>query len=153
MDRKVILESAQKLQKISEKSYAEYNEKSEFLVNKMNSIMLERPDLEKLIGSNNSEMMKDNHSNHVRFLVSMFNNYNADVFVDTILWVFRAYRSHGFTTNYWATQLNAWINIMAEELTPACYQEVFPYYEWMQTNIASFVLLSDEKLEASNSKH
>jgi hypothetical protein len=97
--------------------------------------------------------MKDNHSNHVRFIASILKNYNHDVLVDTVLWVFRAYRSHGFTTNYWAAQLNTWIIVIKEALTPESFVEVYPYYEWMQVNIPLFVKVSDEKLEASNSLH
>jgi hypothetical protein len=75
------------------------------------------------------------------------------VLVETILWVFRAYRSHGFHTNYWAAQLNSWIEILRNELSEEAYTEIYPYYEWMQVNIPLFVLFSDEKLEAPNSMH
>ena len=119
----------------------------------MNSLMLERKDLEKLIGKDNERMMKDNHANHVRFIASILKNYNPEVLVDTVLWVFRAYRSHGFSTNYWATQLNSWIIILKEVLSPKSYTEVYPLYEWMQVNIPLFVKLSDEKLDNSNSLH
>jgi len=73
--------------------------------------------------------------------------------VETILWVFRAYRSHNFTTNYWASQLNAWIDIIKKELSPQAFSEIYPYYEWMQLNIPLFVYISDEKLDALKSKH
>jgi hypothetical protein len=98
-------------------------------------------------------MMKDNHANHVRFIGSLLKNYNHDVLVDTVLWVFRAYRSHGFTTNYWAAQLNSWIIVIKAVLTSQSFVEVYPYYEWMQVNIPLFVKVSDEKLEAPNSLH
>lgn len=48
---------------------------------------------------NDIEMMKDNHANHVRFVHSILNNPNAEVHTDTVLWVFRAYKSHGFSSN------------------------------------------------------
>jgi hypothetical protein len=115
--------------------------------------MLNRADLENLIGENNIDMMKDNHSNHVRFISSILKNHNSEVLVDTILWVFRAYRSHGFASNYWSAQLNTWITIFQEVLTAESYQEVYPYYEWMQINIPTFVILSDEKLDQANSLH
>jgi hypothetical protein len=115
--------------------------------------MLERPDIESLVGTNNLSMMKDNHANHVRFIASILKNYNHDVLVDTVLWVFRAYRSHGFTTNYWAAQLNTWLIVIKEVLTPESFVEVYPYYEWMQVNIPLFVKVSDERLEAPNSLH
>jgi len=119
----------------------------------MNSIMLERPDLENLIGANNINMMKDNHANHVRFVGSILKNYNPDVLVNTILWVFKAYRGHGFNTNYWAAQMNTWISIIKEEFTRETYEAVYPYYEWMQVNIPQFVCLSDDELDDSKSMH
>jgi hypothetical protein len=153
MDRKALLDTAKKLKQVSEKTFAEYQENAEKLINKMNTLMLKRPDLENLIGINNTQMMKDNHANHVRFIASILKEYNPDVLVDTVLWVFRAYRSHGFASNYWAAQLNGWISILKEVLLPESYQEVCPYYEWMQINIPTFVIISDEKLDATNSLH
>ncbi len=153
MDKKYLLETAQQLKQVSAQTADEYHNKTEQLITKMNTIMFERPDIEILIGANNINMMKDNHSNHVRFIASILKNHNSDVLVDTVLWVFRAYRSHGFSTNYWAAQLNNWIIVIKEVLTPDCFSDVYPYYEWMQINIPIFVKLSDEKLEAPNSLH
>lgn len=153
MDKNFLLETAQQLKQVSIKTAEEYHQKAEQLISKINTIMLERPDIESLVGANNINMMKDNHANHVRFIASILKNHNPDVLVDTVLWVFRAYRSHGFTTNYWAAQLNTWIIIIKEVLTPECFVEVYPYYEWLQLNIPIFVKVSDEKLEARNSLH
>jgi hypothetical protein len=131
----------------------EYHLKAEQLTTAINSAITKRPDIQNLVGEHNIEMMKDNHSNHVRFISSILKNYNPEVMVDTILWVFRAYRSHGFTTNYWAAQLNTWHTVIKDVLSAKCYAEVYPYYEWMQVNIPIFVKVSDEKLEVPNSLH
>ncbi|MDD3161390.1 MAG: hypothetical protein PHX49_05630 [Bacteroidales bacterium] len=141
------------MKQMSSSSAEEYRQKSELLINKMNALMLDKADIEKLVGKENLDMMKDNHANHVRFMASVFKNYNPEVLVETVLWVFRAYRSHGFTTNYWATQLNTWISLLKEMLTPESFSEIYPYYEWMQINIPVFTKLSDEKLELSQSVH
>jgi hypothetical protein len=153
MNKSYLLETAIHLKRVRVTSAEEYQKKTEQLITKMNILMLENPDIEDLIGKNNINMMKDNHANHVRFMTSIFKNYNPEVLVETVLWVFRAYRSHGFTTNYWATQLNTWIYLLKEELTPECYDEIYPFYEWMQINIPIFVKVSDEKLDASQSLH
>lgn len=153
MDKNQLLEKANLLKKVSDNTYSEYQQKAEEITNKMNVLMLGRSDLESLIGENNSDMMKDNHANHVRFIASILQNFNAEVLTDTVLWVFRAYRSHGFATNYWSAQLNSWIAVLKETLSAECFNEVLPYYEWMQVNIPAFVMLSDDKLEASNSLH
>lgn len=153
MDKNYLLEKAKQLKQSSAEAAGEYNKKAEQLTTKMNAMMLERPDLEHLVGADNIGMMKDNHANHVRFMASILKNNNPEVFVNTVLWVFRAYRSRGFTSNYWAAQLNAWIVILKEVLTPDCFLEIYPYYEWIQINIPVFVKVSDEKLEAPNLLH
>ena len=111
---------------------------------------LKRPEVEELVGKNNIDMMQDNHANHIRFISSILKNYDEEVLVETILWVFRAYRSHGFSTNYWAVQLNTWIKILKNQLSDETFLEVQPLYEWMQINIPVFVAISDKKLESPN---
>jgi hypothetical protein len=153
MDKNFLLESAKQLKKVNNKTASAYEQKAEQLISKMNKLMLERQDIEKLVGENNINMMKDNHANHVRFISSMLKHHNPEVLVETVLWVFRAYRSHGFTTNYWAAQLNTWLQLFKAELTPKCYEEIYPLYEWMQINIPLFVKVSNEDIEASNTLH
>ena len=153
MDRNYLLKTAASLKPVGAVSAVEYKHKTEQLVAQMNILMLNKPDVEILIGKDNKSMMQDNHANHARFMYSVFSNYNPEVLVETVLWVFRAYRSHGFTTNYWATQFNTWINLLKEVLTPESYSEIYPYYEWMQINIPVFVKISDEKLELTKSMH
>lgn len=153
MDKRGLIESAQQLKQVSDSSASEYAAKTESLVSKMNSTISARKDILEIIGENNLDMMYDNHANHARFMSSIFNHYNPEEFVETILWVFRAYRSHGFTTNYWAAQLNLWIELINGMLTAEGLNEIRPYYEWMQVNIPQFVRLSDEKLESETSRH
>jgi hypothetical protein len=83
----------------------------------------------------------------------MFKNYNANVMVETILWVFGAYQSHGFHSNYWAAQLNTWIEVLKSELTPGTFNEINPFYEWMQINIPHFTSLSNNTLYLNKPKH
>ncbi len=153
MNKDHLLQTANQLKQVSETAYNEYAQKSEQLITEMNKLMLERTDLESLVGKDNIKMMHDNHANHIRFIASMLKNNNPEVLVETILWVFRAYRSHGFATNYWAAQLNTWIQIFKNQLTTETYNEVLPLYEWMQINIPVFVKVSDEKLESTNKFH
>ena len=150
MNKEYLLKSAILLPKASETACNEFSEKSEKLISEMNLIMLKKPAVEKLVGKNNLEMMQDNHANHIRFISSILKDFDEEVLVETILWVFRAYRSHGFSTNYWAVQLNTWMGILKSELTESTLIDIQPLYEWMQINIPIFVAISDEKLEIPN---
>jgi len=153
MTKTELLQTAQLLRQVDARVSSEYEQKSGQLNAKINQLMLERADIKELVGEINISMMKDNHANHVRFIASILRNHNPEILVDTVLWVFRAYRSRGFSSNYWAAQLNTWIEIIKEELSTETYHQVFPLYEWMQLNIPTFVKLSDEKLELPGSLH
>jgi hypothetical protein len=153
MQREDLLVSARKLQQVTEKSTTEFGSKRDKLVDLMNKKMEKRADLLEMVGADNVEMMRDNHANHARFLESIFNEHSPEILVDTVLWVFRAYRSRNFSSTYWAAQLNTWIEIYKTELSPECYNEVYPYYNWMQINIPTFNKLAEENLEAPYSAH
>lgn len=153
MTRDFLLESARKIAPAGEPAAREYMDKADRLVSRMNERMLARADLQELVGADNIEMMKDNHGNHLRFIGSMLHHFNADVLVETVLWVFRAYRSRGFSDAYWAAQLNGWVEILREELSPETFHEVYPVYEWMQVNIPLFVRLSENQAEIDEPGH
>lgn len=153
MTKELLLKSAKTLPKVSTESKEEYSQKRIQMVEQMNTIMLNRSDSKELVGEGNLEMMKDNHSNHARFMVSVFENYVPEIFLDTILWVFRAYRSRNFKSTYWAAQLNTWISIFKKELSENCQEEILPYYEWMQINIPLFNQLAEDELDAPLSSH
>jgi len=153
MDRNDLVKTAENLKQVSEKSAAEFSSKKENLVVMMNKKMEIRPDLLDMVGAGNVEMMKDNHANHARFLESIFNQHSPEILTDTVLWVFRAYRSRNFSSTYWAAQLNTWIEIYREELSADCFQEIYPYYNWMQINIPTFNKLAEDELDAPLSAH
>lgn len=153
MERTDLIKTAENLQQVSEQCALEYSTKREGLVEKMNRIMLARPDLIDMVGPGNVEMMKDNHANHARFLESIFVQHAPEVLVDTVLWVFRAYRSRNFSSTYWAAQLNTWIEIYKADLSPECFKAVYPYYNWMQLNIPTFNHLAEKEMDAPLSSH
>ncbi len=153
MDKTFLLESAGELKQVGAQAAADYSEKSAQCLNLINSRMLARPDIETLIGKNNLTMMYDNHANHVRFMESVFQHFIPEVLVETVIWVFRAYRRHGFSSNYWASQLNAWIEILKTELPGEAFHEIYPYYAWMQTNIPLFVILADQHTDEPDPWH
>lgn len=147
MDRPYLIQTAKNIKPVSSEAVEEYIQKQERLVSELNRIMLERPDIIELIGKkNNLEMMKDNHSNHARFILSILKLFHPEVLVETILWVFRVYRSRGFHYNYWVTQLNTWVDVLKKELTPKTFEAIYPLYHWMIIHIPIFSKLSDEQL-------
>lgn len=144
MDKKDLITSAGKLGPFSKATAEAYAAASQRMVARINEQMLSRPDIDKLVGQAGREMMCDNHANHARFIASILENHNPEVLAETILWVFRAYRSRGFASTYWAAQLNTWMGIIREELPAEAYEETLPLYGWMQVNIPLFEHLSHQ---------
>lgn len=153
MSKEELIRTATNIEQVDAKLATEYSEKREALVEAMNKHMVSRSDVIEMVGENNIEMMKDNHANHARFLESLFHEHNTEVLVDTVLWVFRAYRSRNFSSTYWSAQLNSWVAIYKEALSPECFNAVYPYYNWMQVNIPTFNKLAEENIEAPLSSH
>lgn len=122
---------------------AAYAAKAEAMAEAVSGLLAARPDLDRLIGPGNLDMMRDNHRNHARFMASLFRAYDPEVLVETVLWVFRAYRSHGFFESYWPAQLDAWLRVMRRELSPEAFSAVRGVYDWLIVNIPAFVAATD----------
>ena len=54
MDKNLLLETASQLKQVSEKTAYEYHQKSDQLITKINTILLNRPDIENLAGIGDS---------------------------------------------------------------------------------------------------
>ena len=144
MKQNDLVASAAAIKPIPAEAVTEFETKREVLVARINARMLERPDIEALVGPGNQQMMRDNHANHALFMASIMGNYHPQVLVETILWVFRAYRSRAFHASYWAAQLNAWVETLKEELSTESAAAILPIYQWMIVHIPQFTLLTDE---------
>lgn len=134
------------LQQPSQSAAVEFASKRDSLAEELNHRMMARADLHKMIGEGNSSMMQDNSRNFTRFMSSMFTAYEPLVLVHTALWVFRAYRSHGFQTTYWAANLDAFVQIAAEKLSAETYAELYPFFNWLIVNVPVFVQISNEQM-------
>lgn len=146
MEKKELLNTASQLKQPSQKAVDEYSSKADAMAGTLNERLSRRKDITQLIGEGNLDMMYENHRNHLRFMISLFNDYNPLVLTETVLWVFRAYRSHGFHLTYWPAQLDNWVQILKDELSEDCFDEVYPFYHWMIVNNPAFAILSDETL-------
>ncbi|MCC6550678.1 MAG: hypothetical protein IT279_11470 [Ignavibacteriaceae bacterium] len=144
MTKSEIIAEAGRLKAASEKSVMEYEAKSAHLVVLINKHLEARTDIYSLIGQDNLSMMRDNHLNHTKFMTAVMKNFNPQVLVETILWVLRAYKSHGFFLGYWDVQLNGWLGILTAELSMEAGAEILPFYQWMLSYIPHLDKLSSE---------
>lgn len=115
----------------------------------LNRQMMDRPDVDRLVGDANLPMMQDNSRNMVRFLSSLFAAYDPLVLTDTVLWVFRTYRMHGFQVSYWPANLDTFTEIARKTLSPESFAAIEPVLNWLIVNIPSFTELSDQAIAES----
>jgi len=146
MNKQQFIDMAPDLSNISKNHIKTLAENMDKLVADMNEKMSNRPDINALVGQDNIRMMKDNHANHLRFVHSILEQYNKQVLVDTVAWVYRSYRSRGFHINYWAAQINTWIDILKESLSKDTFEAIYPLYKWFSISIPHFSLMSDDEL-------
>ncbi|NCC72359.1 MAG: hypothetical protein EOM06_03100 [Sphingobacteriia bacterium] len=144
MKKEELISSASVLMQPGSKSLEEFTRKADILIAELNKRFENREDIQQLIGSGNINMMFDNHRNHFRFMISLFHRYEPEVFVETIAWVFRSYRSHGFSFTYWPALFNTLADILKNNLSADCFNEVYPFYNWMIVNIPAFVSLTSQ---------
>jgi hypothetical protein len=152
MKREALLAAARELKQPPPEAIQEFTQKREQLASMGNQLMSERPDLERLVGQGNQLMAENNNRNFARFMESLFHQYQPEVLVETVLWVFRTYRAHGFTLAYWPANLDSWVNILEKELSAASFKAIYPFYNWLITNIPVFAKLTDSEIpqEAPN---
>jgi hypothetical protein len=149
MSKSSLISSASLLKQPSVNVATEFESKRELLASEMNRLMIARSDLNLLIGEGNTAMMEDNHRNHGRFISSVLTNYQPEVLVETVLWVFRAYRSHGFHLTYWPAQLDQWVELFKTHLSQEAFNEIYPFYHWMIVNQPLFVMESDKMINTN----
>ena len=142
-----LLQAAKTLRQPKESAAAEFSRKRDQLAAKGNQMLADRSDLEKLVGKGNQQMAEDNNRNFARFMESMFSAYAPEVLVETVLWVFRAYRSHGFQTTYWPANLNIWVEMLKQELSNEAFEEIYPFYHWLIVNIPIFVKCTEPHVQ------
>lgn len=147
MEKKELVASAKNLDPPSEGAVEEFKRKKDELALELKNRMGEREDIEDLIGEGNRPMMEDNSGNMVDFLASIFTNFEPKVFVDTIYWVFRTYRSHGFQPEFWPVNLNTFKDIMEDELSESTFKELEPFIQWIIDKIPTFVDMTEEYQE------
>lgn len=146
-----LIRTASKLKQPAAEATIEFEGCRESLSSEMNRLMASRSDINQLIGIENIQMMEDNHRNHLRFMAAIFLDYQPEVLVETVLWVFRAYRSHGFQLTYWPAQLDQWVELFRNHLSDTTFKEIYPFYNWMIINQPLFVLESDRLILSSGS--
>lgn len=140
-----LINDAQRLHEIPEKAALAYDYRKGILTERVNQALMARGDLTRLIGSTDSlEMMQDNHRNHSMFLTAVLHLSAFKLLASVVPWVYRTYRNHGFSFDYFPVALCAWKDAIKAELNPEDAVSIFPVYDWMLQQHENVVKLVSE---------
>jgi len=145
------LEKFGEIPKVSLEAAEAYKSKMNLLVEKTNNILFVRDDLTELIGDNPINKMYNNHKNHANFIYNSLKLNDKKLFINSIIWVYRSYSSHGFSYDYFSVELKAWIKAVEENIEKAKAEEINNLYSWMLDNHHLFIRESKIK-ESSKSQ-
>ena len=122
---------AMQLRRVSPVAAAAYEAARETMLPLVDRRLIEREDLQRLIGSNPIALMRLNHRNHAVFMTNVFHYSCYGLFAQVLVWVYRAYRHHGFAGEYFPVELAAWRAAVSECLAPPVAAEIDAVYAWM----------------------
>jgi len=86
--------------------------------------------------------LQDNHRNHIDFMSTVFQFNSVELLVKTVPWVYRSYRAHGFSFDYFPLELESWKNAVKKYLDPAAAGEINAVYDWMLKHHNKMIELS-----------
>jgi methanogenic corrinoid protein MtbC1 len=131
------------LSPVSERAASDYAAQKDRLREMVDRAMAGRADIETLLGGGSLRVMYDNDRNHVAFMATVFESSDFGLLARTLPWVYGAYRSHGYSDDYFPAVLNAWIGAVRRYVPAAHAAEIVPVYEWMLDHQPELIAAAD----------
>lgn len=141
----LLLDEAVQLQTVSVESAQAYEREADNMLRMVDRRLIEREDLRGLIGTNPIAFMRKNHQHHVGFMANVFRYSCFGLLANVLVWVYRSYRSHGFSTDYFPIELAAWREAVGSCLNGTEAAEIDKIYGWMMSHHAMIVEASEKK--------
>jgi len=136
---------------VSKEAAEEYGNNLDVMIKKVNQDMSEKENLNQLIGDNPLTKMEDNHKNHANFMCNSFQLNDSELFLNTIIWVYKTYNNHGFSYDYFPVELKTWISAVEKYLSTETQNSIIKVYKWMLNHHQIFIGES-KKTEVVESK-
>lgn len=109
----------------------EYEANMTSLIDYVNNRMLARDDIDDLVGVNNIDVMKSNHINHARLIITTLKLNRTDILDVTLPWVYRVYHNMGFSYNYFPVVLEYWSEAIRTFLHAEQARGIIKLYQWI----------------------
>jgi hypothetical protein len=140
--------SAGQLRPVNDFAAKAYADNGMAMAAAVTNMLMQHEDIERIIGQGNAATMAENHRRHAEFISGMLENFRSELFVETLVWVFRTYRARGFAKQYWVLQLKAWRDTISANLEAEHARQVDEIYVWMLENLDDLYELSSQEITA-----
>ena len=148
-----ITQEAEKLAPVPPEAAAEYLQWTDQMISQVDRELAANPRIGSLIGHSPLDIMYNNHRHHARFMANVFRFNSFGLLARIVPWVYRAYRSRGFSYDYFPAELSAWIGSGREHLSPAAEKPITAVYDWLLERHEDMVELSQEHTTLSPAPH
>lgn len=135
------------LPEIPREAVKDYEKNSEAMLEMVNEELSNSEGIVDLIEGNSFDMMRDNHENHVRFMTNVFELDNYKLMVRTVSWVYRTYKNHGFSYDYFPAELEAWMQAVNQHLRPENAKPIEEVYSFLLDNHRKFINMAQDLKE------
>ena len=137
-----LVADAKSLAQPTERACKEYSVKQNELAGMLVRDLFNTEGFYDLVGTKNTEMLRDNIHNQFKFMESVYLKYEPSVFVNTIAWAFNVYLNHGFEERFWDFLFPAVLDLYRNNLSPESHSQLAPFYQWMQAHKDDFIAIA-----------
>jgi MerR family transcriptional regulator, light-induced transcriptional regulator len=141
-----LLESARKLPAVPPREAAAYRARMNQLISDVDEALASEPDIHELIGHNPLQVMHENHGHHAQFMATVFGVGSYELLAKTVPWVYRAYRGHRFSYDYFPRELRAWMAAIRHRIDDVSMDAALTVYQWMIDAHDTMIALSRSEL-------
>ena len=104
--------------------------------------MMQHPRISEFLGGCPINVMRRNHSNHARFMHTVFALNSPQMLANALPWVYRAYTARGFSYAYFPAELSEWQQAVQKHLDPNAAGPILDIYRSMKSHHDRIIELS-----------
>ncbi|MFW6414168.1 MAG: cobalamin B12-binding domain-containing protein [Verrucomicrobiota bacterium] len=116
---------------VPEPSADEYLARIPELAQIVDNLVLNRPDVNRIVGACPVDAVTANHRNHARFMGTVFKLGLPRMLAAVIPWAYRVYLNHGVCERYFQEELQGWKQALANNLPTETAKPLQDIYTWM----------------------
>ena len=108
-----------------------YAEQANVLASLVSQRLAQHPRLDEFLNGNPFRLIEVNHRNHAAFVAEVLRTNNLDLLARTLSWAYHAYHHQGVSYDYFPAQLDAWKQVIRDQLPIDEAASLLPLYDWM----------------------